>query len=132
MRLALLTVHASSLILISYYSAAFTTDLTLQDPALPFTNFEEFLKDGSYLLGMMPKSAQMDYFKVSKFNILIGLNFEKATIPTIHILPDVLRGMTRHKPGHVMLFRTTSCEKLELTASMSETDSTHHHRLMNP
>jgi hypothetical protein len=50
--------------LLSYYSAAFITDLTLQDPALPFTNFEEFLEDGSYMLGMMRKSAQMDYFKV--------------------------------------------------------------------
>jgi hypothetical protein len=76
MRLALLIVHVSSLVLISYYSAAFITDLTLQDPTLPFTNFEELLKDGSYLLGMMPKSAQMDYFKVSQFNILNGFDFK--------------------------------------------------------
>jgi hypothetical protein len=55
--------------LFSYYSAAFITDLTLQDPALPFTNFEELLKDGSYMLGMMRTSAQMDYFKVRYLSI---------------------------------------------------------------
>jgi hypothetical protein len=50
--------------LLSYYSAAFITDLTLQEPALPFTTFKELLEDGSYMLGMMRKSAQMDFFKV--------------------------------------------------------------------
>jgi hypothetical protein len=50
--------------LLSYYSAAFVTDVTLQEPALPFTNFKELLDDGTYMLWMMRKSAQMDFFKV--------------------------------------------------------------------
>jgi hypothetical protein len=65
MRLVFVTLYTSSFMLFSYYSAAFITDLTLQDPALPFTNFEEFLEDGSYMLGMTRSSIQMDYFKVS-------------------------------------------------------------------
>jgi len=76
MRVAVYTVHISSLVLFSYYSAAFTTDLTLQEPTLPFTNFEGLLKDGTYQLGMSRGSAQLDYFKVSRFSILIGLNFQ--------------------------------------------------------
>jgi len=76
MRLALHTVHFSSLVLFYYYSAAFTTDRTLQEPTLPFTNFEGLLKDGSYPLGMVRAAAEMNYFKVSRFNILIGFNFK--------------------------------------------------------
>jgi hypothetical protein len=77
MRLALLTVHTSCLVLFFHYSAAFTTSCTLQKPTLPFTNFEEFLKDGSYSLGMIKASAQIDYFKVSRSNILIYLILDR-------------------------------------------------------
>jgi hypothetical protein len=65
MRLASVALYVTSYILLSYYSAAYTTDLTLQDPALPFTNFEELLADGSYRLGMVRNSSTLDYFKVS-------------------------------------------------------------------
>jgi len=70
MRLALHTVHFSSLVLFYCYSAAFIADCTLQEPTLPFTNFEGLLKDGSYQLGMMRSSIEMDSFKVSRFSIL--------------------------------------------------------------
>jgi hypothetical protein len=65
MRLAFAALYVTSFLLLSYYSAAFTTDLTLQDPALPFTSFDELLADGSYRLGMVRNSSTLDYFKVS-------------------------------------------------------------------
>ena len=76
MRLAVYTVHFATLLLFCYYSAVFTADCTFREPKLPFKNFEGLLKDGSYPLGMMQASAEMNYFKVSRFNILFGLNFK--------------------------------------------------------
>jgi hypothetical protein len=70
MRLAFMTLYLSAFMLFSCYSAAFISDLTMQDPALPFTSFEELLKDGSYMLAMVPISAQMDYFRVSYIIVL--------------------------------------------------------------
>ena len=98
MRLALLTVHVSSLVLFFHYSAAFTTGCTLQEPTLPFTNFEELLRDGSYRLGMIRASAQMEYFKVSRSNILIYLildrprSLQSTTVETYvrYILPTYI------------------------------------------
>jgi hypothetical protein len=75
MRLTFVALYITSYLLLSYYSAAFITDLTLQDPALPFTSFEELLGDKSYMLGMIRKSAQMDYFKVSYPSILYRLQY---------------------------------------------------------
>jgi hypothetical protein len=73
MRLTFVALYVTSYILLSYYSAAFITDLTLQDPALPFTSFEEFLEDGSYKLGMVRNSSTLDYFKVSCCSVLLCL-----------------------------------------------------------
>jgi hypothetical protein len=35
-----------------------------KDYKLPFNNFEEFLSDGTYQLGVLAKSAHVSYFKV--------------------------------------------------------------------
>jgi hypothetical protein len=53
------------MLLLGCYSAAFITNLTLRDTALPFTDFEGLLKDGSYSLGMSPTNEHLEYFKVS-------------------------------------------------------------------
>jgi hypothetical protein len=70
MRLAFVALYVTSFLLLSYYSAAFITDLTLQDPALPFTSFEELIEDGTYKLGMVRNSSTLDYFKVSYSSVL--------------------------------------------------------------
>jgi len=53
------------MLLLGCYSAGFITNLTLSEPALPFTDFEGLLKDGSYRLGMARVNEQVEYFKVS-------------------------------------------------------------------
>ncbi|KAJ4433821.1 hypothetical protein ANN_16133 [Periplaneta americana] len=64
-RVTRLTLYVTTFAVFSFYSAAFTSDLTLQEPAMPFHSFEEFLEDGSYMLGMMPESAHIEYFRDS-------------------------------------------------------------------
>jgi hypothetical protein len=85
MRLTFVALYVTSYLLLSYYSAAFITDLTLQDPALPFTSFEELLQDGSYKLGMIRKSAQMDFFKVSYPSISMSENIQQRRCKELNI-----------------------------------------------
>ncbi|KAJ9579002.1 hypothetical protein L9F63_024890, partial [Diploptera punctata] len=66
LRLIFATVYLTAYFVLTCFSAAFITQMTLRSPDLPFNNFEEFLKDGTYHLGLLRKSAQMDYFKRSR------------------------------------------------------------------
>jgi hypothetical protein len=65
LRTVFVTIYLTGLLLLACYSAAFITNLTLREPALPFTDFEGLLKDGSYRLGMALVNEQLEYFKVS-------------------------------------------------------------------
>ncbi|PSN41923.1 hypothetical protein C0J52_06811, partial [Blattella germanica] len=70
LRLVFATSYLTAYVILACYSAAFITHLTLRKPHLPFQNFEEFLEDGTYRLGMLQKSAQMDYFRQANVKLL--------------------------------------------------------------
>jgi hypothetical protein len=79
------------MLLLGCYSAGFITNLTLRDPALPFTDFEGLLKDGSYRLGMAPVNEQLDYFRVSMLIYLLTANgLTSGGSSTVHIYTKTL------------------------------------------
>ncbi|KAJ9582993.1 hypothetical protein L9F63_022651 [Diploptera punctata] len=62
-RIVFLITYLTATVLLVCFSGSLIGHLTFQQPALPFTNFEEFLQDDTYDLGMIPRSAKLDYFK---------------------------------------------------------------------
>ena len=65
-RIILMTSYLTAFILISSYCGSLLSYLMVPSFKPPFNNFEEFLNDVSYALGVFPNSAQLDYFKVLK------------------------------------------------------------------
>jgi hypothetical protein len=52
-------------VLLAGYAGNYISVLSAGRPlVLPFTSFRGMLDDGSYLLGAMPRSAQLDFFDV--------------------------------------------------------------------
>lgn len=62
-----LTGYLTSTILVTAYSAALISKLTLQEPIRPFDSLETFLKDGTYTLTAIGASTDYTYFSVSVF-----------------------------------------------------------------
>ncbi|XP_071566429.1 probable glutamate receptor [Temnothorax nylanderi] len=60
MRLAFLSISASSIVILAIYSASYISILVLCTPKLPFSTLEGYVKDGSYKLIVMQNSAQYD------------------------------------------------------------------------
>lgn len=65
MRLAFLSIYASSIIILAIYSASLISFLALASPKLPFSTLEGYVKDGSYKLIVMKNSAEYDIPTVS-------------------------------------------------------------------
>jgi len=74
LRTLFVTIYLTGMLLLGCYSAGFITNLTLREPALPFTDFEGLLKDGSYRLGMALVNEQLEHFKVSILIYLLTAN----------------------------------------------------------
>ena len=63
-RLVTTVTHLTALVILAGYSAFIVSYLTQRTPELPFTNFEGFLHDGTYDIGLDPASSLMDFFQV--------------------------------------------------------------------
>jgi hypothetical protein len=84
------------MLLLGCYSAGFITNLTLRDPALPFTDFEGLLNDGSYRLGMALVNDQLDYFKVSiLIYLLTAIELTHGGSSTVHIYIKTIHRTTK-------------------------------------
>ncbi|KAJ9587754.1 hypothetical protein L9F63_018826 [Diploptera punctata] len=80
LRLVMVTIYLTAVIVIASYSASFISRLTLREPALPFTDFNEFLQDGSYQLAMLPSTSRLDFLKSSRAE-LIRQVYKKTVAP---------------------------------------------------
>jgi hypothetical protein len=67
-RLVYLTAYFIALVLFVTYSATFISSLAVSRQDLPFSTFEDILKDGTFKIGARAKSSHEDYFKVCKIN----------------------------------------------------------------
>jgi len=84
------------MLLLGCYSAGFITNLTLREPALPFTDFEGLLKDGSYRLGMARANEQLEYFRVSNLMYLLTANeLTPGGCSTVHIYAETIYRTTQ-------------------------------------
>ncbi|KAJ9597581.1 hypothetical protein L9F63_011582 [Diploptera punctata] len=75
---------------VSSYSATLISILTIRYQKLPFTSFKEMLEDGTYRLGLLQSSAELDYFEKSNDSLLQILNARmispvKPELPKSHI-----------------------------------------------
>ena len=59
-----LTTFITAVLIVTSYSASLVSYVMMTKYTLPFNNFEEFLSDGTYQLGVLAGSAHMSYFKV--------------------------------------------------------------------
>ena len=64
-RLVCLSAHLTAVVLLAAYSATFISFLAVRRSSLPFTTFEEMLNDGTYQLGIMDNSVELNFFDVS-------------------------------------------------------------------
>ncbi|XP_069704868.1 glutamate receptor ionotropic, kainate 3-like [Periplaneta americana] len=62
-RLVFFTSYLTGVIVLVAYSATFISFLTVKKAVLPFTDFKGLLQDGTYKLGVLPNSAQMNYLQ---------------------------------------------------------------------
>ncbi|KAJ4432543.1 hypothetical protein ANN_21166 [Periplaneta americana] len=65
-RAVYVTAYLAAIFLFLAYSDTFITHLTVRRFAMPFTDFQGFLNDGTYRVGMRDGSAHNNYFKTSK------------------------------------------------------------------
>jgi len=96
LRTLFVTIYITGMLLLGCYSAGFITNLTLRDPALPFTDFEGLLKDGSYRLGMATVNEQVDYFRVSILIYLLSVSGSR----TVHIYTKAIHRKTQWNRIH--------------------------------
>ncbi|KAJ9574389.1 hypothetical protein L9F63_012947 [Diploptera punctata] len=64
-RIMVLVIYLMGVVLYMSYSASLISSIMTRKYVLPFTDFHTFLKDGSYTLGALKGSAELDFFKVS-------------------------------------------------------------------
>ena len=62
------TSHLCAIVLMAGYAGNYISFLSSGRPlAMPFTSLRGMLEDGSYRLGAMPRSAQVNFFDVRGF-----------------------------------------------------------------
>jgi hypothetical protein len=68
-----LAAYLSAVVLLAAYSATFISFLTVRHSSLPFTTFEDILEDGTFKLGILERSVELNFFDVSVISICIFL-----------------------------------------------------------
>ena len=63
-RILKLMSYWTSVIIVASYSASFYSFLTLRNPVIPFSSFQELLEDGTYTLGVLRYSSLFPLFRV--------------------------------------------------------------------
>jgi hypothetical protein len=66
-RIIFLTTHLTAVTILTSYSASLISSIMTKVFELPFNNFEELLKAGTYRLAVEPYSSQVMFFKVILF-----------------------------------------------------------------
>ncbi|XP_069679352.1 glutamate receptor U1-like [Periplaneta americana] len=69
-RMVYLTVYLCGVVVLTSYSASLISHITTHVYKLPFANFQEFLSDGTYRLGVLPFSGTAMYFMNSTNTML--------------------------------------------------------------
>ncbi|KAJ4451019.1 hypothetical protein ANN_02455 [Periplaneta americana] len=69
-RMVYLTVYLCGVVVMTSYSASLISHITTHVYKLPFANFQEFLSDGTYRLGVLPFSGTAMYFMNSTNTML--------------------------------------------------------------
>lgn len=64
LRIVIFVLRLMAMLIIPAYNAVITSYLAIRKPEIPFTNLEEFIDDGRYLLAMPFQSFTYFYFKV--------------------------------------------------------------------
>ncbi|XP_071566391.1 probable glutamate receptor [Temnothorax nylanderi] len=72
-RLAFLSISASSIVILAIYSASFISILVLCTHKLPFSTLEGYVKDGSYKLIVMQNSAHYDVLSHHKDPVFLQM-----------------------------------------------------------
>ncbi|XP_077269825.1 putative glutamate receptor isoform X2 [Temnothorax americanus] len=82
-RLAFLSISASSIVILAIFSASYISILVLCTPKLPFSTLEGYVKDGSYKLIVMQNSAQYDDLSHVKDPVFVQMYelLEKKHLP---------------------------------------------------
>jgi len=60
-----LSAYLTAVVLLAAYSATFISFLAVRRSSLPFTTFGGMLQDGTYRLGIMDDSVELNFFDVS-------------------------------------------------------------------
>ncbi|XP_069681206.1 glutamate receptor ionotropic, delta-1-like [Periplaneta americana] len=93
--LVFVTAYLTAVVLTASYSASFISYLTVRNVNLPFTDFNGFLRDGSYTLTVMRKSAELEFFKNASARVLREI-YEKFLLPYEDRLPSgTLEGLQK-------------------------------------
>ena len=68
LRVAYLVAYLAAVTFSAAYSASFISYLTVQDIDLPFNSLRELVDTGTYKLGVLANSGQLNNFNVSSTN----------------------------------------------------------------
>ncbi|KDR12770.1 hypothetical protein L798_13018, partial [Zootermopsis nevadensis] len=87
-RVVYLTSHMCAIVLLAGYAGNYISYLSAGRPlVMPFTSLSEMLDDGSYRLGVIAKSAQLNFFDKATDSLFKEV-YEKLILPDIHNLPS--------------------------------------------
>jgi hypothetical protein len=67
-----LAASLAAVVLLAAYSATFISFLAVRHSSLPFTTFEDILEDGTFKLGILERSVELNFFDVSANSICIS------------------------------------------------------------
>ncbi|KAJ4427788.1 hypothetical protein ANN_25441 [Periplaneta americana] len=82
-----LTTYVTAAIVVISYSASLLSYIMTKTYRLPFTDFQEFLNDGSYKLGVMANSAYIPFFKNST-DLVMRQVYQRHIAPYESTLPQ--------------------------------------------
>ncbi|KAJ9590518.1 hypothetical protein L9F63_016469 [Diploptera punctata] len=103
-RVVFFCAHLVGLVLIAAYSAALISSLAKRKAVLPFNNLEELVRDGSYKLGLIYKSAEFNIFYGSG-DELLNETYNKLIEPEKYSMPTTSKeGLDRTCDGRFAFF----------------------------
>ena len=75
-RTGFLAAHLIAVVLMAAYSAGLISSLAIETLILPFSDFQDILEDGTYMVGVTNRSSAIELFKVSATKSKISYGFK--------------------------------------------------------
>ncbi|PSN40739.1 hypothetical protein C0J52_16799 [Blattella germanica] len=95
-RFMYLSAYLTAVVVLAAYSAIFISFLTVRHIYTPFTTFEDILREGTYKLGILQRSVELNFFDQTAKDSVLHDVYNQLILPTLdESISDTLTGLQR-------------------------------------